>query len=101
MTLKLWRKVLPASISRRIVQSGHCWEWRGGVNGNDFRGHWIGGYGYARVSNRMVRVHRFVYTLLAGEPGPLLHHVCRNRRCCRPNHLEPSTPSDNQKARWE
>ena len=101
MTLKLWRHWLPVALRARIVQAGACWEWRGATNGNDFRAYWIGGYGYVRHEGRIERVHRLVYRLLIEEPGPLLHHRCDNRRCCRPNHLEPATASTNQLARFE
>lgn len=101
MTLRVWRKILPPRIRARVVQAGRCWEWTGGVNGGDRRGWWIGGYGYVSFQGRVFRVHRWIYSFLVGDPGPLLHHTCRNRRCVRPNHLEPATSQENNQARYD
>lgn len=41
--------------------------------------------------------HRVVYSKLVGEIPDGLHidHLCRNRCCCNPLHLEPVTPQEN------
>lgn len=45
----------------------------------------------------MLKVHALVYRLLVGElpPGTVLHHLCENKRCCKPTHLEPLTPAEH------
>jgi hypothetical protein len=44
-----------------------------------------------------VSPHRFAYELLVGPipAGLVLDHLCRNRLCVNPNHLEPVTNSEN------
>ena len=67
---------------------GSCWTWNGSRV--------IGGYGEVRrqVHHRCIRAraHRFAYELLVGPIGAFqLDHLCRNRRCANPAHLEPVT----------
>lgn len=46
---------------------------------------------------RTVRIHRAIYEELRGSipPGTQLDHLCRNMRCCNPDHLEPVTGATN------
>lgn len=71
-----------------------CWIWKGATAKNP-----RGGYGKAKVRGRAVRVHRWLWAQLLGAPAPdLLDHLCHNRRCCNPGHLQPSTVAENTKA---
>lgn len=55
-----------------------------------------GGYGAIRVNGVMTLAHRFAYELIQPVPDGLeLDHLCRNRRCVRPDHLEPVTHREN------
>ena len=54
---------------------------------------------YGRISDNgdMLTACRVVYEALVGEIpyGLELDHLCRNRRCVNPNHLEPVTRGEN------
>lgn len=69
---------------------GLCWEWTGSLN--------KGGYGQMRLNKtRLEMAHRVVWEELAGPipEGLDLDHLCRNRKCANPDHLEPVTRSVN------
>lgn len=76
----------------RTKEEDECWIFQGGLAG-----------GYGRVTwaeNGRMRyglAHRVMYT---HELGPIpdgldLDHLCRNRACCNPDHLEPVTRQTN------
>jgi hypothetical protein len=63
---------------------------------------WIGarqslGYGSFRVEGKTLKAHRFSYELNVGliPEGLVIDHLCRNRACVRPDHLEPVTQKVN------
>ena len=62
-----------------------CWEWTGAINHK--------GYGLFSYKGHPVIAHRFAYEQLIGpiSDGLTLDHLCRNRRCVNPAHLEPIT----------
>lgn len=66
-----------------------CWEFGGGKTAN--------GYGWVRMKMAMCYVHRVVYEHFVGPiPGQLqLDHLCRNRACANPEHLEAVTQKVN------
>lgn len=65
----------------RITFSDDCWTWNGALTK---------GYGHIYVDKKNKMVHRVVYELLTGPiPDQMqIDHLCRNRRCCNPRHLE-------------
>ncbi|NEE06902.1 HNH endonuclease [Streptomyces sp. SID7499] len=70
-----------------------CWLWTAAT----FK---ATGYGQFREGGRGSRVrtaHRVAYELLVGSvpAGLQLDHLCRNRRCVNPAHLEPVTNREN------
>lgn len=62
---------------------------------------WCGGArkGYGRIRYRGVKlsVHRVAWEMVNGAipDGLVVDHTCRNRRCCRVEHLRVVTPRQN------
>jgi hypothetical protein len=73
----------------RIVVGDDCWEWAGAHNRD--------GYGTAYKDGRPQGAHRVIYELLVGPipDGLQIDHLCRNRGCVNPAHMEPVTKKVN------
>ena len=82
-------------VEARIAKGADgCWCWAGPIQNK--------GYGY--VSEKLPTgewvkrlVHRLMFVWYVGEipAGMELDHLCRNRRCVNPSHLEPVTRREN------
>lgn len=80
---------LEERLSRYTVDENGCWRWSGAIKEN--------GYGCLSLDGRVRYTHRLAYELWVGPvpDGMQLDHLCRNRACMNPAHLEPVTPSVN------
>lgn len=79
---------LPDSFMSKVRKTDGCWLWIAGTTK---------GYGAAYINGRQRPAHRVVYEALVGEIplGLDLDHLCRNRQCVNPAHLEPVTRREN------
>lgn len=75
----------------KVDAAGVCWEWTAHVRSD--------GYGqFHRCPDyRAVVAHRRAWELLVGPipGGMVLDHLCKNRVCVNPDHLEPVTQGVN------
>ena len=68
-----------------------CWVWR--------RTRSKAGYGQMYVDGKMVYAHREYYQGYVADipPGLVIDHLCGNKACCNPDHLEPVTFAENMR----
>ena len=73
----------------KINEETDCWEWQSTLDKE--------GYGKFGVNYKMVATHRYSYEMFKGEigKGMVIDHLCHNRKCCNPLHLEMVTVSVN------
>ena len=81
-----------ARIERMIDRSSDCWIWKGPQTPNGYGKHQRGPGHRERVIHRITWEH---YRNEAIPEGLQLDHLCRNRLCCNPDHLEPVSGSEN------
>lgn len=88
-----WRALMESTdyLSRYEEDENGCWNYQGSIN--------PAGYGQIRQTT----AHRFFWTHIRGDipDGLQLDHLCLNKRCVNPSHLEPVTNAENQRRRSE
>lgn len=86
------RRSLADRFWEKVEKTETCWNWTASLNGN--------GYGQFALETWPLVLrgaHRIAYLLVVGPipEGLDLDHLCRNRRCVNPAHLEPVTRQVN------
>lgn len=88
------RRPLLDRLMGRIEARGSCWQWIGRLD--------VGGYGVGWVHDETQKglsrkAHRLVWETLVGPipTGLTLDHLCRNRACVNPMHLDPVSQRTN------
>lgn len=87
-TLSIRKMMTPSQLFWSRVTGGDigtCWEWQGAITAAGYGAHMGAG------------AHRFAYEDIVGPipDGLQLDHLCNNKACVNPWHLEPVTPLVN------
>lgn len=73
----------------KVSKTHSCWNWMGCRNAL--------GYGFFYTNKHTVSAHRFSYELLKDKipKNMIIDHLCRNRSCVNPEHMEVVTQREN------
>lgn len=86
-----FRKPLWNKLAERFTFASGCWIWTGARSEN--------GYGIlpTKPKGRSPYAHRLVYEELVGPIAPklVIDHLCRERLCVNPGHLDPVESGEN------
>jgi hypothetical protein len=79
----------PTDMWKFVNKTDSCWVWTGSKSRQ--------GYGQFTVNYKNWRVHRLSYWLKNGNLPDILvlDHLCRNKLCVNPDHLELVTNKEN------
>lgn len=89
-----WNTDNEIAKGRISIEGSGCWLWKGTLNSG----------GYGRITRTIesrkynAPVHQLTWLEHNGgvwPPGAIARHLCRNRACCRPDHITPGTPLEN------
>lgn len=78
---------------QNIEKTETCWPWRGNFRPNGYGRH----EGFYEGSYQVLSAHRMSYVLHHGPipEGLTIDHLCRNRACVNPAHLEVVSVGEN------
>jgi len=71
---------------------GDCMIWQGTAR--------VNGYGVTVYMGKQTTTHRIMYQLHTGQPVPdgvEVDHICNNRRCINPAHLQAVSHTENMR----
>lgn len=77
------------------IETNGCWSWQRAKNNFE--------YGVLRVNSKDRKVHRYFYEKLVGKikRAFTIDHLCENKVCCNPAHLEQVTHRENLLRYWK
>lgn len=80
-------------LNKYEVNESGCWIYKGALDKQ--------GYGTFYYRQSGYKAHKIAYQLLVGPTpeGLVLDHLCKNKSCINPKHLEPVTQKENAR-RW-
>lgn len=85
MDYELQKFIYYANIT---ADTNNCWLWKGPAQH---------GYGLFYLNSKRYSAHRWIYEHVVEEipPGFVLDHLCENKLCINPRHLEVVTNAEN------
>src|SRR5215467_1385107 len=75
-----------------VEKTETCWVWGGATKAcNNVR------YGVWKLDKKLLSPHRVAFQLSTGvlDPALTIDHLCENKLCCNPAHLEQVTRAEN------
>ncbi|GHH09246.1 hypothetical protein GCM10008023_05660 [Sphingomonas glacialis] len=84
---------LPEKLQRFSISENGCWNWNGSLWAKSARPRYWDGNGKWRCA------YRAIYAALAAPipEGLTLDHLCMNKACVNPGHLEPVSMVENRR----
>lgn len=81
------------SVRKQLVKIGDpddCWQWIGSINKRT-------GYGKKQYKGVTCLAHIWMWEMLFGPipDGKVINHLCSNRSCVNPHHLEVVNQAEN------
>ena len=88
---RFWAKV-------EVLEGGECWPWKGSIQSNGYGSFYLGRIDGRKTNTTAHRVSfeiRHGVALPKGRGGLCIDHLCSNRRCVNPAHLDLVTWREN------